>query len=455
MLGVNLKALFVGFGLVACGLVACDVSAQAFEDSVGSTCENFKKNLPPNVRQGMVEVPEDWSQPQGRKTHVFYYSVPAPAQPDAIKGNTPVVFFNGGPGADSHSSYMILKDPAAKAHIPLVFLDQRGTGCSDAFPAELSEETAVRLAHYGSRAIVQDAEFVRRLLFGAAKWSAFGQSFGGDIVHRYAMTAPEGLEAAFSHGASVVADPMQWGMDRIRSQARVAESYFEAHPEDRARVTLLRRLITDTTCFNEGGNHICGNSVLDAATSMLGFRDSWDNLHFWLGALVNTGEHGILTLSTAMLKEYVETIVFGIYGRNALPASVISKLEMVPGLSDAKLCKAVLARLTDEGETPLLWAFNECRFLPQMHTDADHLIDGMTTVDAMTPQLLQQSLASNPGLRFFLYSGGKDIFSPVESFAEEVQVLGKNITYREFPASGHDGFYAEAQIWEDLVSGRK
>jgi homoserine acetyltransferase len=56
----------------------------------------------------------------------------------------------------------------------------------------------------------------------------------------------------------------------------------------------------------------------------------------------------------------------------------------------------------------------------------------------------------NASLPFYLYSGAKDVFVPIETFQEEIQKLGSRITYREFNASGHEGFYTEKQVWKDL-----
>ena len=85
--------------------------------------------------------------------------------------------------------------------LSMIYLDQRGNGCSDPYPAgpvntQFTTMTAQRLALYGSRSIVRDAEALRELLLGPGKsWSAFGQSFGGEIVHRYVEMLPQSPDA--------------------------------------------------------------------------------------------------------------------------------------------------------------------------------------------------------------------------------------------------------------------
>jgi hypothetical protein len=123
------------------------------------SCQSFRDRLPQNYLQGFVEAPEDYAHPEGRKIQVFYYG-------RLEDGKDPIVFFNGGPAADSHSSYSILEKMASAKKLSFIYIDQRGNGCSDAFPSEPTEENVQRLTHYTSADIVRDAELAFSLRNG-------------------------------------------------------------------------------------------------------------------------------------------------------------------------------------------------------------------------------------------------------------------------------------------------
>ena len=398
-------------------------------------------------KQGYVTVPEDYSNPTGRQIKVFYYGRVQP-------GKDPVVFFNGGPGSDSHGSANVIENyyiQAPEIHqLSFVYIDQRGTGCSDPFPNEPTHETVERLTHYTSENIVRDAEAVREVLFGAgSKWKIFGQSYGGLIVHRYSMVAPQSIKGAFAHGFSLMVDQNDWLTLRIKSQKRVLELYFHDYPGDRAKLTSLRGLIADDLCFEETGTRICGNKVLDALTIFLGFSNNWYYINTQIGKLLKADG----TLNMTELEKFVRNYVFGVYNSSGLAGSVISIAEISGGDSDQESCRLVNEKIAAEGEHPEQWLINECRLLAGMVNDQwNDLLHGINIHKQMTPAMLKQALTANPQMPFFLYSGEKDVFVPVETFVEEVTALGNLLTYRQYPNSGHEGFYTERQVWRDIVS---
>lgn len=426
-------------------------------------CRSFRARLPRSFRQGFVSVPEDWSAPKGapgsRKIRVFYYARPgsaaAPSGPRSP--GRPVVFFNGGPAASSWSSFNLLESSLEAKRLPTVYIDQRGTGCSDPFPqSPIHADTARRLALYGSRGIVRDAETIRERLFGPkSTWRAFGQSYGGHVVHRYLETAPASLSGAFAHGSSIMGDPTEWLAERLRSQKRIAEEYLRAYPEDRARIRKIRDLIPEARCFEGGGTRLCGPAVLDAATYLLGFQPSWRTLHLWLAAMLD-GESPAGSLDERKLQSFVRQLVFGVYAgeANGFASSVLSRLEILPGLRDVEGCRLAQARLekTAGTDSPADWPFNECRMLSAFRYPWDAAVEEAHPFDPLRVEAIASSLASFPRLPFFLYSGQKDAFVPVASFQEEVTHLGDRIIYRNFPDSGHEGFYAEQQVWTDLLA---
>jgi hypothetical protein len=56
-----------------------------------------------------------------------------------------------------------------------------------------------------------------------------------------------------------------------------------------------------------------------------------------------------------------------------------------------------------------------------------------------------------PAGSFYLYSGEKDCFVPKEGFVEEITAVGPLLHYTHFMNSGHEGFYTENQVWNDLL----
>jgi pimeloyl-ACP methyl ester carboxylesterase len=409
-----------------------------------------------------LSVPEDWSQPGGARIQVYYYAriERDPSTGAAIK---PTLFFNGGPAADSHSSYDLLEHRSSAQTLSMVYMDQRGTGCSDPYPVlPVAAATAKRLTLYGSRAIVRDAEAIRAHLLGSQPWTAFGQSFGGEIVHRYVEMFPEGLSAAFAHGATLVSDPIAKISGRLSSQLRVSQDYFAAHPDDAARLKSIRAQIPDSQCFDDGTSRVCGSVVVDGVTVLLGFRTEWDSMHEWLGELM--GSSGRLDQKT--LGQFVRTFVFGVYASNDFAASVLSYWEVVPGYTDALGCQAATARLKQAAPNapansiapdsspsdPATWPINECRLLSAIRAPWDALVSQLGAGDPFSLKLVASQLAQHPQLPLYLYSGGEDVFVPIALFSEETQALGSRIHYLNFPKSGHDGFYTEQQVWDDLNS---
>ncbi len=159
--------------------------------SNGEICDILKERLTADYSLEKIEVPEDWSSQTSPKIKVAYYY--SKAKMDA--GQTPVIFFNGGPGGASAGSYRVLvlnkKDiESAFNNLNFVFIDQRGNGCSQEYPEVNSESDVARLKNYTSRSIVKDAEAIRQKIWGDRPWKIFGQSYGGFIVRRYLEVAP-------------------------------------------------------------------------------------------------------------------------------------------------------------------------------------------------------------------------------------------------------------------------
>src|SRR5205085_324026 len=159
--------------------------------------------------------------------------------------------------------------------VPFVFIDQRGTGCSDPYPQGHTPDVLARLAHYGSAEIVADAEAIRVSLIGGAPWKIFGQSYGAYIVHRYVALASDSVVSASAHGDAIMNDPLRRYTARIESQHKVLDRYLADYPDDLPLIQTLRTRLTPEVCYRSSDleDKVCGKNTLGPLYSALGFTD--------------------------------------------------------------------------------------------------------------------------------------------------------------------------------------
>ena len=405
-------------------------------------CAEFISTLPKDFFTGYVSVPEDWNNESGRKIDIFYYGRKNPNNHLAS-----VAFFNGGPSSDSHGSYELIKNHPESNKVNFIYIDQRGTGCSDPYPNESTIESAKRLTHYTTRSIVKDSEEIRKKLLGKnTKWKIFGQSYGGMIVHRYISMFPESIDKAYAHGYAIMTDQIEWIKYRILSQKRVSEDYFNLYPQDRSDLEKIKSMIPNDQCFTDNDISLCGPIFMDILRHPLGFHDSWEEMHWWIENLATFFKD-----EPNMIQGF-SNFYFTDFTHDSLPSLVINKVEITKGPSDRDECLEAFRRLKKDGDDPELWAINECRVLIALENRKfDTVLDSVTDIDPLTLDSVKVALLKFPNLSLFLYSGQKDVFVPVETFVEEAQRLNGLIDYKIFPTSGHEGFNTEQAIWDDLL----
>jgi pimeloyl-ACP methyl ester carboxylesterase len=421
---------------------------EGLTDSDESECQQFIASLPSDYIHDYLNVPENWDDPTGAMIKIFYYGRLNPNKPT-------VLFHNGGPASDSHGSSEYLELNRHYNDFSFIFMDQRGTGCSSAFPLDQNVHGIDRLVQYSSRAIVKDSEALRLKLLGpATKWRVFGQSFGGRIVQRYLQMAPEGLLSAHAHGYSVMSDDYQWTAFRLLSQKRVLQDYLKTYPGDDQKILSMRKQIPDDQCFESEDSSVCGARVLDSLVLALGFKSSWPSLHQWVSSALDANGK----LIPAQLNKIIQAYVFGVYAHNYAAGTVISFVDFFEDQHDLQFCDRPMAILRQMGEHPEDWALNECRLMADVHNKIwDPLIlEFFKTrkgfADPIKLADLKTNLTQHSDLNFFLYSGQADVFVPVETFAEEAKYLLPLVHYTNFPNSGHEGFASEDQVWKELAN---
>ncbi len=192
-----------------------------------------------------IEVPLDWSHPDGPDTiRVFAREVVAAERVD--DPHLPLIcWYQGGPG--SESPY-----PASRGgwleqlltRYRVLLLDQRGTGLSTPLEARAvtgrdPAELARYLSHFRADAIVRDADRLRTAILGEdADWHLFGQSFGGFCSLTHLSFLPEHVAGVIMTGGFA---PVLHEADSVyRALAdRMAErcaAFYARFPEDVQRV---------------------------------------------------------------------------------------------------------------------------------------------------------------------------------------------------------------------------
>jgi len=200
-----------------------------------------------HVTDRTLQVPLDWSHPDdGRTISLFVRELVDPTR----KGDDLplLVFLQGGPGG---------KGPRptgpdgwageALKRFRVVLLDQRGTGRSTAVRAGAltalgsAEAQAEHLSHFRADAIIDDAEHVRKTVYGGRRWSTLGQSYGGFLTLTYLSRAPEAVAASYVTGGLAGLTASAEDVYR-RTQPRVVAKnalYRERYPDDVERVARI------------------------------------------------------------------------------------------------------------------------------------------------------------------------------------------------------------------------
>ena len=225
---------------------ATAAAAAAAAKAGAESCEAFKATLPKDLIADKIDVPEDYDNPSGPKISVFYFG-------KVIPNTVPILFLNSGPGLDSHNAYKRLSQHLTEMgdqdHYSFIYMDQRGNGCSSYYPQGKEMDTLQRLALYGSKQIVLDAESIRKKLIQSQTWIVAGEGYGAFVAHRYLNDFPRALKAVFAHGQVLTTDGDTRVKDRLKAQIQVLNNYLVKYPNDSAILTTIHTKLTSAVCF--------------------------------------------------------------------------------------------------------------------------------------------------------------------------------------------------------------
>lgn len=250
------------------------------------------------VRDHRVSVPVDWSAPDRFPAiEVFARELVDPKH--ASEDLPLLLFLQGGPGGQGPRPlgggfWTELLDS-----FRVVLLDQRGTGRSSPVDGRRiaafgsATEAADHLACFRADAIVEDAEHLRRTVFGGARWATLGQSYGGFLTLTYLSRHPEALIACYVTG----------GLPGIGATAE--EVYRRTYPRQVARnVELARRYPADVESLGALADRLAAGDVLlpdgDVLTverlqtlgMSLGISTGLDGVH-WLLDTADVDDDGV------------------------------------------------------------------------------------------------------------------------------------------------------------------
>ena len=250
------------------------------------------------VRDHRVTVPVDRSAPDRYPPiEVFAREL---VDPRHASGDLPLLLFlQGGPGGQGPRPLGGGFWSGLLESFRVVLLDQRGTGRSSPVDGRRvaafgsADDAADYLACFRADAIVEDAEEVRRTVFGGARWATLGQSYGGFLTLTYLSRHPEALTACYVTG----------GLPGIAASAE--EVYRRTYPRQVARnVELARRYPADVALLGSLADRLAAGDVrlpdgdvltverLQTLGMQLGVSTGLDGVH-WLLDTADVDDDGV------------------------------------------------------------------------------------------------------------------------------------------------------------------
>lgn len=204
------------------------------------------------VTEYYFEVPLDYANPDGQKIQLFARGATKNEKPIVPSDEAPtprpwLVFLQGGPGhgCPQPQDFSLTRQVISRGY-QILYLDHRGTGQSTPVSARMLQQLPggvdgqvnyLRLMRQDNT--VRDNEAVRKYLTQGlseekARWSTFGQSYGGFVNLTYLSMHPEGLREVFFTGGLA---PIGKSADQVYETTfgRVANrsaQYYTKFPED-------------------------------------------------------------------------------------------------------------------------------------------------------------------------------------------------------------------------------
>lgn len=458
MKSIYSNGIFVGFLLVS--LVKFNL-AEARPFFFSQECNSFIEEIQQDYKFGWVTVPEDYSRVDGKKISVFWYT--------KIKAHQqPTIFFYGGPVWDDRYHYKVFSKLEDKYGVGIIYMDQRGMGCSDQ-PRPITDiETASEASLYSSDYMVRDAEEIRKELFGeASQWKLFGQSYGGYIIDRYVSMFPESIISAHNYGGGALPSFTDFFYNRLKSNHRVAQNFFQQYPDSRENLEKFKALFTSNVCITlPSNNQLCGfdlfNTISESYFIDLG---SWRVLSQMIAQPFGDCENCVFISPEVLNEKFVSSYV----NRNIWTLEFFfnrQKYARVHALWRQELnitdpnglveidCYRAIARLENEGISESELPYNHCKKITlACNQEVKELfasfISKVPVRETLSLEKLTKRLTDFPHLKYYAYTGNFDSYDQNSKIYEKLSAIS-NVTFRKFENNNHFGYLNESDVWKDL-----
>ncbi|MDP4507891.1 alpha/beta fold hydrolase [Nonomuraea turcica] len=318
------------------------------------------------VRDHVVEVPLDWSDP-GAPIRVFARELVAA---DRDREDLPcLLFLQGGPGGKGPrpvgtSGWL----GRALETYRVILLDQRGTGRSTRIDGRVmsalgAREGADYLARFRADSIVADAEHLRKTVFGGKRWSTLGQSYGGFLTLTYLSAAPEGLSACYVAGGLAALEPDAEEVYR-RTYPRVAAknaAFYRRYPHHAETVARLADRLAEGDVRLPDGDVLTVRRLQSLGLDF-GMKPGYERMHWLLDeaeGLPETFLHQVLARTSFADNPLFAALQESIYGSGPGATAWAAQRERARHPAFAEDARPLLFT----GEMIYPWMFEEIRAL--------------------------------------------------------------------------------------------
>ncbi|MGP3913597.1 alpha/beta fold hydrolase [Nonomuraea sp. 10N515B] len=318
------------------------------------------------VRDHVVEVPLDWSDP-GASIRVFARELVAA---DRDREDLPcLLFLQGGPGGKGPrpvgtSGWL----GRALETYRVILLDQRGTGRSTRIDGRVmsalgAREGADYLARFRADSIVADAEHLRKTVFGGKRWSTLGQSYGGFLTLTYLSAAPEGLSACYVAGGLAALEPDAEEVYR-RTYPRVAAknaAFYRRYPHHAETVARLADRLAEGDVRLPDGDVLTVRRLQSLGLDF-GMKPGYERMHWLLDeaeGMPETFLHQVLARTSFADNPLFAALQESIYGSGPGASAWAAERERARHPAFAEDARPLLFT----GEMIYRWMFEEIRAL--------------------------------------------------------------------------------------------
>jgi len=464
----SLKTIIFIFSIVVLLSVECVYASTTdlFDKSVVTNeCVTFIEKIKADYEYGWITVPRDYDFPEKHKINIFYY------YKKMSRFENPVAFFNGGPQMSSHGVSVLFESKIIKFDIKeaidFIYIDQRGTGCSQyEVLTGVSSDALNSYKWSTSLGVVRDAETIRKKLLGESrKWKIFGQSYGAYIVFRYLELFPQSILKAFTHGYALGTSDMDGSYYRILSQYEVTNKFISFMPDLKEKLETLNTYLSDSEkCFvTRDQSRACGYEILTPLVYMLGLRDKWLTLSSIIRDLVpnqNVDENALQRyISKSYLTGFPKLNSSYSFDHNFeqsnLTLNFAGMFDWDNTPFDEIKCDTIYKQLENNGIKKEALIFNECKPLLQFKYKDTVVSFLKPYLSGLGTRFVDPKIVKDHIVRFsipvFSYAGGLDSFIPQYYFVKQKKYFASLIKHKFFKETGHDGFYLERQVYLDLT----